>query len=196
MAGRFFTTELQGRPLEPGHRFKSWVGGDEVTREEESRSNSAALGQGPGFASRDTRNNIFELFCKTKFSSSVVSDSVTAELQHARLPFPSPTSRACSNSYPQSWGCHPTISSSVVPFFFHLQSFPESRSLNESVLCIEWSKYWSFSFNISPSSEYSRLISFRTDWLDLLAVQRTLKSLLQHDSSEASIFQHSAFLIV
>ena len=66
----------------------------------------------------------------------------------------------------------------------------------ESVLCIRWPKYWSFSFNISPSNEYSGLISFRMDWLDLLAVQGTLKSLLQQHSSKASIIQCSAFLIV
>ena len=67
---------------------------------------------------------------------------------------------------------------------------------NESALCIQWSKYWSFSFNISPSNEYPELISFRMDWLDLLAVQGTLKSLLQHQSSKASILQHLAFFIV
>ena len=67
---------------------------------------------------------------------------------------------------------------------------------SESVLHIRWPKYWSFSFNISPSNEYSGLISFRIDWLDLLAVQRTLKSLLQHHSLKASIFQHSAFFRV
>ena len=67
---------------------------------------------------------------------------------------------------------------------------------NESVLCIRWPKYWSFSFNISSSNEYSGLISFRIDWLDLLAVQRTLKSLLQHHNSKASILQHSAFFMV
>ena len=66
----------------------------------------------------------------------------------------------------------------------------------ESALCIRWPKHWSFSFNISPFKEYSGLISFRMDWLDLLAVQRTLKSLLQHHSSKASIFRHSAFFIV
>ena len=67
---------------------------------------------------------------------------------------------------------------------------------NESVLCIRWPKYWSFSFSINPSSEHSGLISFRMDWLDLLAVQGTLKSLLQHDSSKASILRNSAFFIV
>ena len=75
--------------------------------------------------------------------------------------------------------------------------FPSIRVFtNESALCIRWPKYWGFSFNISPSNEYSGLISFRMDWLDLLAVQGTLKSLLQHHSSKASILQHSAFFIV
>ena len=75
--------------------------------------------------------------------------------------------------------------------------FPSIRIFsNESALRIRWPKYWSFSFNISPSNEYSGLISFRMDWLDLLAVQGTLKSLLQHHSSKASILQRSAFFIV
>ena len=75
--------------------------------------------------------------------------------------------------------------------------FPSIRVFSsESVLCIRWQKYQSFSFNISPSSEYSRLISFRMDWLDLLTVQGTLKSLLQHHSSKASIHQHSTFFII
>ena len=75
--------------------------------------------------------------------------------------------------------------------------FPSIRVFsNESALCIRWPKYWSFSFNISPSSEHPGLISFRMDWLDLLAVQGTLKSLLQHHSSKASILQRSAFFIV
>ena len=75
--------------------------------------------------------------------------------------------------------------------------FPSIRVFsNESVLCSKWPKYWSFSFSISPSNEYSGLISFRMDWLDLLAVQRTVKSLLQHQSSKASILWHSAFFTV
>ena len=75
--------------------------------------------------------------------------------------------------------------------------FPSIRVFsNESVVRIKWSKYWSFSFSISPSSEYSGLISFRIDWLDLLAIQGTLKSFLQHHSSKASIFQCSALLMV
>ena len=85
--------------------------------------------------------------------------------------------------------CHPVL---LLPAIF-----PSIRVfLNESVLCIRWPKYWSFSFSISPSSEHSGLISFRMDWLDLLAVQGTLKSLLQHHSSKASILRRSAFFTV
>ena len=83
------------------------------------------------------------------------------------------------------------------PIFLLPSIFPSIRVFsNESVLRIRWPKYWSFSFSISPSSEYSGLISFRMDWLDLLAVQGTLKSLLQHHSSKASILQRSALFIV
>ena len=83
--------------------------------------------------------------------------------------------------------CHPLLLlPSILPSIFS----------NESVLCIRRPEYWSFSFSISPSNEFSRLISFRIDWLDLLAVQGTLTSLLQHHSSKASILWHSAFLIV
>ena len=89
------------------------------------------------------------------------------------------------------------MSSSVVPFSPCLQSFPASGVLsNDLVLPIRWPKYWSFSFSTSPSNEYSGLISFRMDFLDLLAVQGTLKSLLQHHSSKASILWCSAFFIV
>ena len=97
-------------------------------------------------------------------------------------------------------GFHPTISSSVVPFSSCLQSFPASGSFPMSQLLTpthtRWPNYWSFSFSISLSNEYSGLISFRMDWLDLLVVQWTLKSLLQHHSPKASILQHSAFFIV
>ena len=83
------------------------------------------------------------------------------------------------------------------PLFLSPSIFPSIRVFsNESVLRIRWSKYWSFSFNISPSNEHAGLISFRMDWLDLRAVQGTLKSLLQHHSSKASVLQHSAFFIV
>ena len=88
------------------------------------------------------------------------------------------------------------ISSSVIPFSSCLH-FPSNRVFSsESALCIRWPKYWDFSFSISPSNEYSGLVSFRMDWFALLAVQGTLKSLLQHHSSKASIFQHSAFFVV
>ena len=88
------------------------------------------------------------------------------------------------SSCPLSWWCHPTISSSVVPFSPSV--FPRIRVFsNESALRIRWPKYWSFSFNSSPSNEHPGLISFRMYWLDLLAVQGTLKSLLQHHSSKA-----------
>ena len=83
------------------------------------------------------------------------------------------------------------------PLFLPLSIFPSIRVFfNESVLCIRWPKYWSFSFSISSSNEYSGLSSFRIDWLDLLAVQGTLKSLLQHHSSKASLLWHTAFVRV
>ena len=105
------------------------------------------------------------------------------------------TPRAFSNSCPLSQCCHPTISSSVVPSSAFSLSQHQCLS-SESVRHIRWPKYWSFSFSISPSNEYSGLISFRIDWLDLLAVQRTLKSLLQHHSSKASTLWCSAFFMV
>ena len=135
-------------------------------------------------------------FSSVQFSRSVRSDSLQRHgLHHARPPCPSPTPGAYSNSCPSSRWCHPTISFSIVPVSSHLQSFPASAS-KESVLCTRWPMYWSFSFNISPSNECSGLISFRMDWLDLLVVQWTLKSLLQHHSSKASILQCSAFFMV
>ena len=102
----------------------------------------------------------------------------------------------CSDSCPLSWWCHPAISSSVTPFSSCPQSFPASGSFpRELSLRIRWPKYWSFSFSISPSNEYSGLISFRIGWFDL-AVQGTLKSLLQHHTSKASILACSAFFMV
>ena len=84
-----------------------------------------------------------------------------------------------------------------LPLILLSSIFPSIRVFsNESVLCIRWPKYWSFSFSISPYSVYSGLISFRIDWFDLLAIQGTLKNLLQHHSSKASILRHSAFFIV
>ena len=121
---------------------------------------------------------------------SCVQLFATPWLQHSQL-------RVYLNSCPLSWWCHPTVSSSVVPFSSFLQSFLASGSFsNESVLHIRWPNYRSFSFSISPSNEHSGLISFRMDWLDLLAVQGTLKSLLQHHSSKESVLRCSAFFTV
>ena len=103
----------------------------------------------------------------------------------------------CSNSCPLSRWCYLAISSSFVPFSFPLSVFPSNRVFfKESVLHIRWPKYWSFRFSISPSNEYSGLISFRMNWLDLLAIQGSLMSLLQHHSSKASILWSLAFFIV
>ena len=135
-------------------------------------------------------------FSSVQFSCSVMSDSLwPQELQHTRPPCPSPTPRVHPNSCPLSRWCHPAISSSVVPFSSCPQSLPASVFSNESTLRMRWPKYWSFSFSISPSKEHPGLI-FRMDWLDLLAVQGTLKSLLQHHTSNASVLQQSALFIV
>ena len=132
-----------------------------------------------------------------QFSHSVVSDSLRPhESQHARPPCPSQTPQVYSNSCPSSWWCHTAISS-CQPLLLLPPIPPSNRVFSyESTLHIRWPKYQSFSFSISPSNEHPGLISFRMDWLDLLAVQGTLKSLLQHHSSKASIFQHSAFFTV
>ena len=142
----------------------------------------------------------FTLLCGlhfSQFSHSVMSDSVT------------PWTAACqaSLSITNSWSLHELMSIKSVMPSSHLilchpllltpSIFPSITVFsNESVLHIRWPKYWSFSFIISPSNEYSGLISFRIDWLDLLAVQGTLKSLLQHHSSKSSILQCSSFFIV
>ena len=132
-----------------------------------------------------------------QFSRSVVSNYLRPHAsQHARPPFPSLTPRVYSNSCPSSRWCHPAISSSCRPLLLP-PILPSMRVFsNESTLHMRWPKYWSFSFSISPSNEHPRLLSHRMDWLDLLAVQGTLKSLLQHHSSKASIFRCSAFLTV
>ena len=112
---------------------------------------------------------------------------------HARLPCPLLTPRVSLNSCSLIQWCYLTISFSAALFSFCLQSFLTSGSLSsELAFHIRWPKYWSFSLSISPSNEYSELISFRMDWLDLLAVQGTLKSLLQHRNSKAPILWCSA----
>ena len=138
------------------------------------------------------------MFSSVQFSCSVVSNSLWPHgLQHSRHPWSITNSRSwlklvCIESVMLSNHlifCCPLL---LLPsIFLSIRVFS-----NESVLPIRWPKYWSFSFRISPSNEYSALISFRVDWLDLLAVQGTLKSLLQHHSSKASILQCSAFFMV
>ena len=138
------------------------------------------------------------LFYLIQLSHSVVSDSLWPhEPQHARPPYPSPTAGVYPSPCPLSLWCHPTISSSIVPFSSCPQSFPASGSFQMSQLFASGGQNIDVSsFNISPSNEHPGLISFRMDWLDFLAVQGTLKSLVQHHSSKASILQHSAFFIV
>ena len=138
------------------------------------------------------------LFSSVRFSCSAGSDSWRPHrLQHTRLSCPSPTPGAYSSSCPYKSVmpsnhlilCHP------LPFLPSI--FPSIKVFsNESALCIRWPKYWSFSFSISPSNEYSGLISIRIDWFDLLAVRGTLKSLLQRRSSKASDLRYSAFFMV
>ena len=124
---------------------------------------------------------------------TVVSDSLRRHgLQHARLPCPTLSPGVCSNSCPLSWWCHPTISSSVAPFFSCLQSFPASESLSVSRLFTLGGQ------TVGASASASVLpmnISFMTDWFDVLAVQGTIKGLLQHHSSKASILWHSFSLL-
>ena len=139
----------------------------------------------PGVELLDHMVVLFSAFCCCCSAAQSCPTLQPHGLLHARLP------RVCSNSCPLSQWCHPTILSSVVPFSSHLQSFPSSVSSPMSG--IMWPKYWSFSFSISPSNEYSGLISFRIDWFDLLAVQGTLKSLLQHHISKASILGSAFF---
>ena len=127
-----------------------------------------------------------------QFSHSVMSDSLQPhESQHARTPCPSPTPGVHSDSRPSS---HLILSRPLLL----LPPIPPSIRVfsNESALHMRWPKYWSFSFSIIPSKEIPGLISFRIDWLDLLGVQGTLKSLLHHHSSKASILQCSAFFTV
>ena len=143
-----------------------------------------------------------ECFClkdisSVQFSHSLVSDSLQPhEPQHARPPCPSTTW-----SSPKPMSIESVMPSNHLihcrPLLFLPSIFPSIRVFsNESALHIKWPKYWSFSFSISPTNEHRGLVSFRMDWLDLLAVQGTLKSLLQHHSSKAPILQCSAFFIV
>ena len=152
-------------------------------------------GWGRGWSGRKQRNA--RVLISLLFSHSVVSNSLWPQgLRHVRLPCASPSPRVCSNSCPLSQWCYLTITFSALLFSSCPRSFPASGSLPMSWLCIRWPNDWSFNFSISPSNEYSGLISLRIKWFDLLAVQGTLKSLLQHHSSKASILQRSAFFMV
>ena len=132
-----------------------------------------------------------------QFSHSFVSDSLWPhELQHARPPCPSPTPGVYSNSCPLSWWCHPTISSSAVPFSSHLESFPASGSFKWVSSSHQITKVLALQLQHQSFQWIFILISFRMDWLNLLAVQGTLKSLLQHHTSKASILWQSDFFIV
>ena len=135
-------------------------------------------------------------FSSVQFSRSVVSDSLRPhESQHARSPCPSPTPGVHPNSHASSQWCHQPS---------HRLSSPSPSALNpsqhqglfQSTLRMRWPKYWSFSLSTSPSNEHPGMISFRVDWLDLLVVQGTLKSLLLHHSSKASILRCSVFFTV
>ena len=143
---------------------------------------------------KNSKVTLIHFFSSVQFSYSVLSDSLQLHCStpgfpvHHKLPELTQShwvDDAIQPSYP------------LPPLFLLPPIFPNIRVFsNESVLCIRWPKYWSFSFNISPSNEHSGLISFRMDWLDLLTVQGTLKSFLQYHSSKASILRCSAFFIV
>ena len=135
-------------------------------------------------------------FTLVQFSHSVVSDSLQLHgLKHTRLPCPSPTPGACPNSCPSSRWCHPTILSSVIPFSSCFQSFPASGSFPMNHSSHQVAKVLELQLQ-HQSFQHSGLISFRIDGLDLLALQGTLKSLLQHHSSKSSVLWCSAFFMV
>ena len=137
------------------------------------------------------------LFMLLFFSLSVISNFLWLHgLQHARFPYPSLSPIVCSNSCPLSQWCHPTISFSVTPFSSYPQSFTSLAYFPMNWLFASGGQSgWSQSFSISPSNEYSGLISFRIDWFDLLSVQGNLKSLLQHQDLKASALWCSVFFM-
>ena len=138
-----------------------------------------------------------DITSSVQFSHSVVSHCLRPhEPQHARPPYPSLTPRVHPNPCPSTQWCHNHLIL-CRPLLLLPSIFPSVRVFsNESALCIRLPMYWSFSFNINPPNEHPGLISFRMDWLDLLAVQETLKSLVQHHSSKASVLLCSAFFTV
>ena len=140
---------------------------------------------GLNFLYGPTLTSVFDIsISSVQFSRSVVSDSLWPhELQHARPPCPSPAPRVYPNPCPSSWWCYPAISSSVIPFSFHLQSFPASGFFQWFSSLHQVAKILEFQLQHQSFQWISGLISFRIDWLDLLAVQGTLKSLLQQFKS-------------
>ena len=163
-----------------------------------SPSDSSLLNISPNVHTCSRLLVLFLGVSSVQFSCSAVSDSLRPhEPQHPRPPCLSPIPRVYSNSCSSTQWCHPAISYSVVCFSSCPQIPPSIRAFsNESTLLMRCLKYWRFSFSISPSNEHQGLISFRMDSLDFLAVQRTLKSLLQHHISKVPILQHSAFFTV
>ena len=183
----WWVSNLRGQlGLNPARDLRSWpVSLTQKARELQHLSSSCAWRLPLEYSLSNT------LAFPLLFSCSLVSDSAAPQTAARQASCSSPTPGACSNSCSLTQWCHPTISSSVVPLLLLPSIFPSIRVFSsETVLHIRWPKYWGFS--ISPSNEYSGLISFRMDWLDLLAVQGTLKSPLQYHSSKASIHWHSA----
>ena len=168
-------------------RPEYWSGLPFPSSGESSWRNSWLSGKYPPANCSHEQSHFWEQlkYYSVQFSHSVMSNSLWPnESQHTRPPCPSPTPGVYSNPCPSSQWCHPAISSSVIPFSSCPQSLPASGSFTP--LCMRWPKYWSFSINLS--SEYSRLISFRMEWLDLVAVQGTLKSL-----SNTTVPKHQFF---
>ena len=169
--------------------MKQFCSVNSVWREEHAH----ALLEGHGFGGNIYQNVECTLSTSVQFSSVQPLNLTLCDPMECSTPgfpvhhqLPELLVHRISDAIRPSHPCHPLL--------FPPSIFPSIRVFsNESVLCIRWSKYWSFSFSISPSNEYSRLIFFRMDWLDLPAVQGTLKSLLQHHSPKASILRHSAF---
>ena len=145
----------------------------------------------------ENSHSLFIFIAENLLIQSIVHENLSPlfhGLQHARPPCPSPSPKVCPSSCPLHQWCHPAILFSDTSFSFCPQSFSASGTFPKSAISIKWPKYWSFSFSLS--NEYSGLVSFKIDWLDLLAVQGTLRSLLQDHSSKASILQLSAFFTV
>ena len=201
----FLGRALQGQAIPHFRADFAWTLGLSVGQSALSRSSSAQghfRSSGPVGCPRNSvtspyrRRNSIAALPTIQFSRFIMCDFLQPHgQQHARLPCPTPTPRTCSNSSVECVMpakhlilCRPILPPSVVP---------RNRVFsNGSVICIRWPKYWRFSFSIGPYTEYSELSSFRMHWLDLPAVQGTLKSLLQHHSSNASILWCLAFVVV